>query len=355
MSDHFLGIVGTPDLSNYDTNLYSGVSTVQNVNTLSSLVLVPVGSLEYPTTSGALAGGITSSLGADDFPLVLYGDAAASPYGGYKLTLAKAVTLRFDIWAGGGYATTVAGTSGGGYTTYTASFSANDVIGLYVAGTAFNLPPSSLSVGKPGGWPDGGHGGTGSDYHGYGGSGSSRVGPWYSTTALMNASNATYYAIAGGAGGRHNYSAQSGAGGGLTGMTSADGEYSAGGGGGGTQTAGGAGGAASGYGGTGQSGSKYQGGNGVAYSSYGGGGGGGGGYYGGGAGGTVYASGGGGSGYVNTSFSGYVSGSTTQGTFHTTNGGLSPAGSYSNKPVLSGDSTGAGDPNHMGAIVVTKI
>lgn len=355
MSDHFLGIVGSPDLSTYDKNTYSGVATIQNISTLNSLIAVPVAELIYPSVAGAVAGGITVDMATSDFPLVLYGDSSAHPYGGYKLTIKETLTLRFDIWAGGGYGTTVPGTSGGGYTTYTASFAANDVIGLYVAGTSFSLPPSTVAVGKPGGWPDGGHGGTGASYHGYGGSGSSRVGPWYSTTALMNASNATYYAIAGGAGGKHSSNNTSGAGGGTTGMTSAEGSYSAGGGGGGTQTAGGAGGVASSYGGTGGSGSKYQGGNGVAYASYGGGGGGGGGYYGGGAGGTVYASGGGGSGYINTSFSGYSSGSTTQGTFHATTGGASPSGSYTNKPFISGDTGGAGDPNHMGAIVVTKI
>lgn len=355
MSEHFLGIVGTPDISNYNKDVYSGVSTLQNLNTLNSLVPVPAATLIYPATQGGFGGGTEVTLSAADFPLVVYADESAYPYGAYKLVVNENLRFQFDIWAAGGHATANAGCSGGGYTTYTADFSKHDVVGLYIAGTSFALPPESLAVAKPGGWPDGGQGGTGANYHGSGGSGSSRIGPWYSTLAAMNNSSATYYAIAGGAGGRHGYSATSGPGGGTTGGSAPEGSYSAGGGGGGTQSAGGAGGAASSYGGTGLPGSKYQGGNGVEYSGYGGGGGGGGGYYGGGAGGTVYASGGGGSGYVNTSFSGYVSGSTSQGTFNATNGGQSPAGSNSNKPYISGEAGGAGDPNHMGAIVINIV
>jgi len=357
MSEHFLGIVGTPDINNYNKNVYSGVSTLQNLNTLNSLVPVPVATLTYPSVEGGFGGGSEFPLSKSDFPLVLYADETVYPYGAYKLVLNENLKFQFDIWGGGGWATSNAGCSGGGHTTYTANFSIDDVVGLYIAGTSFDLPAESLASGKPGGWPDGGHGGTGASYHGYGGAGSSRIGPWYSTLAAMNHSSATYYAIAGGAGGRHGYSATSGPGGGTTGGTAPEGSYFAGGGGGGTQTAGGTGGAASSYGGAGLPGSKYQGGNGVAYSTYGGGGGGGGGYYGGGAGGTVYASGGGGSGYINTSFSGYVSGSgaTSQGTFHATNGGQSPAGSNSNKPYIAGASGGAGDPNHTGAIVITLV
>lgn len=353
MSDHFLGVVGTPDFSNYNRTAYTGVATNQDVNTLNRLVPPSLGVLNYPSTAGGFGGGATLSLKSSMFPYVLWGSDSSTVYGCYKLTFNDPATIRFDIWGGGGYATANAWCAGGGYTTYTASFTSGDEIGLYVAGTSFALPPTSAAIGKQGGWPDGGHGGTGASYHGYGGAGSSRVGLFYSSVAAANATTATYYAIAGGAGGMHLYDTGPGAGGGTTGATAAVGNYSAGGGGGGTQTAGGAGGVASSYGGTGLPGSKYQGGNGVAYSSYGGGAGGGGGYYGGGAGGTVYASGGGGSGYINTSFSGYVSGATTQGGAPSVNGGLSPAGSYSNKPTAG--TTGAGDRNSMGAIVMTKV
>ena len=346
MSRGFLGYVGTIGATNFTASIYTGIATNQDLDALSSLKPSLPFVLEPPSTYGAFGGGAQTSYDTDSLSNGVLidgnlniGTSTENFPGGYKLTIGKACILEFHIWAAGGGD---ANSGHGGYTKYTAQFQASDEIGLYLPG--WSGDPSTDAEKKAACWPDAGHGGNGNSYHGYSGGGSARIGTWYTSQTAMNASSAAYYAIAGGAGGVHMYSAQMAHGGGTSGDTAANGSYSAGGGGGGTQSAGGAGGVASSYGGTGQSGSKYQGGNGVAYSSYGGGGGGGGGYYGGGAGGTVYASGGAGSGYVDTGFSGYVSGATYTGT-----DSGPPAGVGYNKPANAGES------NKRGAIFFKKI
>tara|TARA_B100001964_G_C14167224_1_gene569705 strand:+ start:261 stop:1307 length:1047 start_codon:yes stop_codon:yes gene_type:complete len=283
--------------------------------------------------------------------------------GGYKLIIGPAaMTLEFHLWGSGSTAwdasssTYYKNAAAGGYTKYVCTFTAGTEIGIYIGGfDPSNVCDDSVTstvgwtAAQYGGWPDGGTAGTGAGHHGAGGGGSTRIGLIYTSTSLMNASTATYHAIAGGAGGTHMHMdyANGGGGGGTTGEDRAAGLYSSGGGGGGSQSAGGTGGVASSYGGAGDAGAKYQGGDGNAYSVYGGGGAGGGGYYGGGAGGTVYAAGGGGSGYINTSHSGYVSGSLTQGDGGDgTDQALSPAGSGVTKP-----SNGPGDATNGGGVI----
>ena len=233
--------------------------------------------------------------------------------GAYKLVLGAEMTLEFHLWGGGStkpHASDWTGASGGGYTKYVCTFAKDTEIGIYIAGYSYSLPQTTYAALIGGGWPDGGSviGGTYLSNHGVGGNGSTRVGPVYANLTAMNASTATYYAIAGGAGGMHMYAINSGAGGGSSGDSAPTGDYSANGGGGGTQSAGGAaggGGSYSSYGG--YAGAKYTGANGAVYNDggYAGGGGGGGGYYGGGSGSSIYSSGGGGSGYIDTSHSGY--------------------------------------------------
>lgn len=346
MSRGFLGYVGPITASGFTRNDYTGVATYQDTSALNSIHPSLSFKIEFPTGYGVFAGGseVQYSDAELEAGVLLNGNASVGQTderypGGYKLTIGKTCTLEFHIWgAGGGNSTS----GHGGYTKYKATFQAGTVVGLYIPG--WNGEPSSVLDKRAACWPDAGHGGTGANYHGFSGGGSARVGTWYASQTNMNASSAHYYAIAGGGGGDHQYDPGSGQGGGSSGTAASTGNYSAGGGGGGTQSAGGAGGVASSYGGAGLSGSKYQGGNGVASSYYGGGGGGGGGYYGGGAGGTVYASGGGGSGYIDTGFSGYITGSTTAA-----DGNGPPAGVGYARP------TNAGEGNYRGAIFLNKV
>lgn len=347
MSRGFLGYVGTiPDASGFDRTEYTGVATHQDTNALNSIQPIFDFKIEFPSGYGVFAGGSQVQYSDPELEagVLLNGNANVGADGerypgGYKLTIGKTCTLEFHIWGAGG----ADSTSGhGGYTKYKATFQEDTIVGLYIPG--WNGEPSSVLDKRAACWPDAGHGGTGANYHGFSGGGSARVGTWYTNLSNMNASSAHYYAIAGGGGGSHQYYGSPGNGGGSSGTAASTGSYSAGGGGGGTQSAGGTGGSASSYGGAGQNGSKYQGGNGVAYSSYGGGGGGGGGYYGGGAGGTVYASGGGGSGYVDTGFSGYITGSTTAA-----DGDGPPAGVGYTRP------TNVGEGNYRGAIFLKKV
>lgn len=348
MSRGLLGYVGFINGTAFKRNNYTGVATYQDTNGINNCnpTLINYYTLEVPSSYGTFGGGDETSYNAADLEtgILIDGNANigsnAEHYpGGYKLTIGQAVTLEFHIWAAGGCDEDG---SSGGYTKYKATFAVDTVLGLYLPG--WNGVPSTSLTRRTACWPDAGHGGTGNSNHGFSGGGSARVGPWYTTQVAMNASTATYYAIAGGGGGDHMHNDGAGGGGGSSGVNAAAGNYSAGGGGGGTQSAGGTGGAASSYGGVGQDGSKYQGGNGVLSGGFGGGGGGGGGYYGGGAGGTVYASGGGGSGFVDTSFSGYISGSTTAAT-----SSGPPAGVGYNRP------TNAGEGNHRGAIFIQKV
>ncbi len=343
MSRGPLGYVGDINGTGFKQNAYEGIASLSDLAVIQQFTPMPSSTLYKPNAYSEFGTDpTTTALTISDLETgyLLDGNAGApAAVGGYKLVVGTDMRLEFHIWGAGG-----AGAHGGhsGYTKYTADFSADDEIGLYLPG--WDGVPNSNATRQTACWPDGGHGGTGSSNHGYSGGGSARVGTWYTNLSNMNASAAVYYAIAGGGGGAHVHNnGPPGNGGGTSGTDSDDGSYSAGGGEGGTQSAGGSGGAASSYGGTGQDGSKYQGGNGVAYSVYGGGGGGGGGYYGGGAGGTVYACGGGGSGYVNTGFSGYVSGTTYAG------GNSSPAGVGYTKP------TNAGESNSRGAIFFKKV
>ena len=329
MSRKTLGYSGLIGLDQFTLNDYEGVATLTDLHTISSFVsnkpaLFPAGS--YASFGG------TSIISINDLSsgYLIDGNASTNPAhaGAYKLTLKEATTIEFHIWAAGGPSggTGTGFTQGGkgGYTKYTASFPALADIGLYLPG--WDGVPTTDAAKNTACWPDAGHGGNGPQWYGYSGGGSARVGPWYTTLTAMNALNATYYAIAGGGGGAHQYAegGDAGHGGGTNGTDAAEGAYQAGGGTGGTQTTGGQGGTASQYGGTGSNGNKFEGGNGtrhIGQYDYGGGGGGGGGYYGGGAGGTTYASGGGGSGYVNTTFTGYVSGATYAGNSSTANSG----------------------------------
>lgn len=346
------GYLGGVDKVDETTDTRSGVCTHQDVMGLYQQKQPPFMTLQYPSAYGAFGNGPTISYTLAQAAIGFYLDfndtTSPKTAGGYKLTLNDPGRFEVHLWGSGGidgvYPST--GYSGpGGYTKYTADLGPG-VYGLYLSGHEYS-PFTTASIN--GGWPDGGDVQSATN-NGQGGGGSTRFGPWYATLAAANASTATYYAIAGGGGGSHQYFNAGGAGGGLSGTAAPSGSYGAGGGGGGTQTAGGTGGAASSYGGTGGNGSKYQGGYGYAYSSYGGGGAGGGGYYGGGAGGTVYACGGGGSGYIDTGFSGYVSGSTTAGTTSTSSvPGTSPAGVGVSK-VNDG-----GNPNKGGLIYIKKI
>ncbi len=312
--------------------------------------------LSYPSAHGQFYNTTAVDLSESDLTTGIEldtNDSSASTIaypGAYKLVLGAAMTLEFHLWGGG--STFIngndRGASGGGYTKYVCTFSKDDEIGIYIAGFSYSLPQSTYAGLIGGGWPDGGSVG-GTSNHGFGGNGSTRVGPIYADLSAMNNSSATYYAIAGGAGGPHMYAINSGAGGGSSGASAPTGDYSAVGGGGGTQSAGGTGGPTgygSGYVGT--DGAKYQGGDGGPYASYSGGGAGGGGYYGGGSGYAIYASGGGGSGYINTSQSGYQSGSTTAGVSGTsTAGGTSPAGSGVTKPT-----NGPGNAHKNGGVII---
>jgi len=313
--------------------------------------------LSYPSAHGQFYNTTAVDLSQSDLTTGIEldtNDSSASTIaypGAYKLVLGADMTLEFHLWGGGStlpHASSWEGASGGGYTKYVCSFSEGDEIGIYIAGFSYSIPPSTYADGISGGWPDGGSVG-GTSNHGLGGNGSTRVGPIYADLSAMNNSSATYYAIAGGAGGLHMYALNSGAGGGSSGTSAPTGDYSAVGGGGGTQSAGGAGGPtgySTGYVGT--DGAKYQGGDGGPYSTFSGGGAGGGGYYGGGSGYAVYASGGGGSGYINTSQSGYQSGSTTAGVSGTsTIAGTSPAGSGVTKP-----SNGPGNASKNGGVII---
>tara|TARA_B100000035_G_scaffold128130_2_gene108891 strand:- start:986 stop:2056 length:1071 start_codon:yes stop_codon:yes gene_type:complete len=333
MSRKTLGYLGVNNLDTFNLTDFEGVANLTDLHTLNTI------ESSSPTlfTAGSYGSfGGTTAINIDNFSSGYLIDGNANPNpahaGAYKLTLKEAATIEFHIWAAGGPS---AGISPfveggkGGYTKYTASFPALADIGLYLPG--WDGVPTTDAAKNTACWPDAGHGGDGPQWYGYSGGGSARVGPWYSTLTAMNATTATYYAIAGGGGGAHKYAEQSngtagdaGHGGGSSGTDALQGAYQAGGGTGGTQTTGGQGGVASQYGGTGSNGNKYEGGNGsrhIGQYDYGGGGGGGGGYYGGGAGGTTYASGGGGSGYVNTTFTGYVSGATYAGNSSTANSG----------------------------------
>ena len=345
MSRPFLGYIGNPDFSDFDDELYQGVATLDDKNTLEKLTPPPLPTqLTKPTAYGAFYNGTATTLSNTDLTtgILIDGNASSNPdyAGAYKLYIGTTMLIEFHLWGAGGGG--VVGHSG--YTKYVATFAAGTSLGLYLPG--WNGVPTNNAAKQVAQWPDAGSGGTVAANHGLSGGGSARVGLLYADLAAMNASTAQYYAIAGGGGGDHQYSNTAGAGGGSSGVAAAAGSYGAGGGGAGTQSAGGAGGGASSYGGAGSSGSKYQGGNGNAVgSTYGGGGGGGGGYYGGGSGGTVYASGGGGSGYVDTTFSGYSSSVTTAGSVS-----QSPDGAPASiKP------TGAGDGDKRGAIFFKKI
>ena len=316
--------------------------------------------LAYPSAHGQFYNTTAIDLSESDLTTGIELDpndssASTTAYpGAYKLILGATMTLEFHLWGGGStsHQTNSVGSSGGGYTKYVCTFAGGTEIGIYIAGYSFTLPPTTFADAIPGGWPDGGTACevTPAWNHGTGGNGSTRVGPVYANLTAMNASTATYYAIAGGAGGLHMYAINSGAGGGSSGDSAPTGDYSATGGGGGTQSAGGAaggGGSYSSY--AGNAGAKYKGGDGNTHNNggYGGGGGGGGGYYGGGSGSTIYSSGGGGSGYIDTSHSGYQSGSTTTGTSGTSSvTGDSPAGSGVSKP-----SNGPGDANKNGGVI----
>lgn len=313
--------------------------------------------LSYPSAHGQFYNTTAVDLSESDLTTGIEldtNDSSASTIaypGAYKLVLGANMTLEFHLWGGGASkaaATDWIAAGGGGYTKFVCTFTAGTEIGIYIAGYSYSLPPSTWAGGISGGWPDGGTV-TSTSNHGLGGNGSTRVGPIYADLSAMNNSSATYYAIAGGAGGIHMYSqlyaptgeSTSGAGGGSSGLAAGLGDYSAVGGGGGTQSAGGAGGGTSTHAGT--DGAKYQG---ADHATRGGAGGGG--YYGGGSGYGVYASGGGGSGYIDTSHSGYQSGSTTAGVSGTsTVTGTSPAGSGVTKPT-----NGPGNANKNGGVII---
>lgn len=346
MSRPFLGYIGSPNFTTFNTTSYQGVATLDDISTLGKVTEPPVAtSLAKPGGYGAFYNtvAVEYTIAQVGQGILIDGNASTNPdyAGAYKFVLGQGMTLEFHLWgAGGGEG--AAGPGHSGYTKYVATFAEGTILGLYLPG--WNGIPTTATAKQTAQWPDAGSGGSGAN-HGYSGGGSARLGPLYADLSELNDANATFYAIAGGGGGAHMYMGNPGAGGGASGTTAGSGSYGAGPGQGGSQTAGGTGGVASGYGGAGQNGSKYQGGNGVTSGggSYGGGGGGGGGYFGGGAGGTVYAAGGGGSGYIDTSFSGYVSGVTTAGS--TT---ASPLG-IANKP------TGAGDGGKRGAIFFKKV
>lgn len=346
MSRPFLGYIGSPDLSTFDSITYQGVATLDDKSTLVKISAPPLpSSLTKPGGYGAFYNttAVEYTNAELETGILIDGNASSNPdyAGAYKLFVGEGMTLEFHLWGAGG-GDGGAGTGHSGYTKYVATFEQGAELGLYLPG--WNGVPTTAAAKRTAQWPDAGSGGTGASNHGYSGGGSARLGPLYADLTALNASSATFYAIAGGGGGSHMYSENSGAGGGASGTAAGTGSYGAGPGGGGSQAGGGTGGVASSYGGAGLNGAKYQGGNGVAYSVYGGGGGGGGGYFGGGAGGTVYAAGGGGAGYIDTSFSGYSSGSTTAGS--TT---ASPAGNGYTKP------TGAGDGGKRGAIFFKKV
>jgi len=310
---------------------------------LASTWLPPSANLFTKATSyGAFYDGTETELTDTELEtgILIDGNATSNPDypGAYKLVLGSAMSLEFHLWGSGG-----GGVTGhSGYTKYTAAFAKGTTLGLYLPG--WSGVPTTQAQRQVAQWPDAGSGGTTATNHGLSGGGSARVGLLYADKSAMNASTAEYYAIAGGGGGDHVYSAQGGHGGGSSGTDAGPGDYSSTGGDGGTQSAGGAGGTAGSYAGNGAAGTKYQGGSGITSGGYGGGGGGGGGYYGGGSGAAVYAAGGGGSGYINTGFSGYSSGTTTAGT-----SSGSPAGVGYTKP------TGAGDGNKRGAIFFKKV
>ena len=347
MARGFAGYTGALGSSTTDADTRVGAWTLQEVyeaRVLNTWMPPSPNLFTKATSYGAFYNGTETEL--TDAQLVtgilIDGNATSNPDypGAYKLVLGSAMSLEFHLWGSGG-----GGSTGhSGYTKYTAQFTKGTTLGLYLPG--WDGVPTTNAAKQVAQWPDAGSGGTVAANHGLSGGGSARVGLLYINQTIMNESAAQYYAIAGGGGGDHLYKTNAGHGGGSSGVAAGAGDYGSGGGGAGSQSAGGTGGGASpSYPGAGLAGAKYQGGNGVANApTSGGGGGGGGGYYGGGAGGTVYAAGGGGSGYIDTGFSGYSSGTTTAGS-----ASGSPAGVGYTKP------TGAGDTNKRGAIFFKKV
>ena len=208
-----------------------------------------------------------------------------------RYNITEGALLNVKLWGGGGGGSnwfngnprTVNGGVGGSVFAKVA-VQPGDYIEVEVAQGAEG---ASYGIGGPGGWPDGGHGGTWAKTTSDGGGGGS--------TRLYK--NGVLIAVAGGGGGASYDAGYNGGGAGLTGGAGSGGNPNAT---GGTQTA-----AGTNTGDTARNGDALKGGNGFTTGAdrNNGGGGGGGGYYGG-AGGRNYGGGGGGSSWASPSLSG---------------------------------------------------